>query len=130
MALERLRRELFGADPDAREAAIVVLAQSSRDEALDLLLEHVETAPLPADRASALRALGLHRTDRALAIALQTIASGEPADAQATIAGLAARRFDPGLRTRVEEAARRNADAEALDAAIQAAFGARDDGEG
>jgi hypothetical protein len=121
LALPRLRAALFGDDADAREAAAVVLAQSSRDDALDLMREHIEDAALPGDRAGTLRALGLHRTDRALDLALEVIAGGVPADAEAAIAGLAARRFEPGVRERAVEAARRNG-APRLEAALRVAF--------
>jgi hypothetical protein len=121
VALPELRNELFGTDQDAREVAAVVLGQSSRDDALDLLIAYVEATPQAAHRAAALRALGLHRTERALDVALQRIAGGEGADAEAVIAGLAARRFESGIRDRVLAAARQNSDA-SLEAAIEAAF--------
>src|SRR5258708_18608176 len=104
-ALQHLRSALFGSNPPARDAAALVPAQSGRDDALDLLLAYIEGAPLALDGAVALRALGLHRSDRALDFVLKVIATGEIADAEAVIAGLAARRFEAGPVERAREAA-------------------------
>ena len=119
--LPRLRAALAGGDHPSREAAVIVLAQSGRDEGLDLLLEHIAGQVRSIDRAGALRALGLHRTERALAAALQIVRAGAAADAEATIAGLAARRFETEVVERVRAAVRENGDARLL-AALAAAF--------
>jgi hypothetical protein len=122
LALPGLRAAL---GTDRREIAAVVLGQSNRDDALAVLLEAIDYegsaslrpptgkavgAPaadlaLADDRAPILRALGLHRTEGALAAALEIIKTGGASDAAAAIAGLAARRFDPKVLERVRRAA-------------------------
>jgi len=120
-ALPRLRAALFGADDGARELAALALGQSGREDALDLLLEQAREAPRTVERAPALRALGLHRSERALAALLEVIATGPVADGEIALAGLAARRFDRGVRDRVRAAVEENGDAR-LAAALAAAF--------
>ena len=121
-ALPRLRAALAGADESAREVAALALGQSTREEALDLLLAHLEAAPLASDRAVALRALGLQRNDRALAALMKVVATGSLRDAEAAIGGLGARRFDGGVRDRTRAAAAESEHAERLRAALAAAF--------
>ena len=121
-ALPRLREALHGGDDGARELAGLALGQSSRPEALDLLLAHLEAAPRAAERAPTLRALGLQRHERALAALLDVVATGTLADAEAAIAGLAARRFDPGIREKTRAAARAHPDAARLEVSYARAF--------
>lgn len=121
-ALPRLRDALQGPDDGARELAALVLGPSTRPEALDTLLAHLEAAPRASERAPTLRALGLQRNDRALAALLNVVETGTVQDAEAAIAGLAARRFDAGVRERTRAAARENPAAERLEAAFASAF--------
>jgi HEAT repeat protein len=94
--------------PLARECALLALAQSGRDDALTAILEHLEAEVHAPRREEAIRALGLHRTERALAALLGFIAEGSLTTAKAATAALAARRFDPGVYPRVAEAVRQN----------------------
>ncbi len=121
-ALPRLRDALHGADEGARELAALVLGPSTRPEALETLLAHLEAAPRASERAPTLRALGLQRNDRALAVLLSTVATGRIQDAEAAVAGLAARRFDPGVRERTRAAVRENPAADRLAGALAGAF--------
>jgi HEAT repeat protein len=121
-ALPRLRDALHGADDGARELAALALGPSTRPEALDTLLAHLEAAPRASERAPTLRALGLQRNDRALAVLLNVVETGTIQDAEAAVAGLAARRFDPGVRERTRAAARANPSAERLEPALVSAF--------
>jgi hypothetical protein len=121
-ALPRLAAALHGADDGARELAALALGQSTRPEALDLLLAHLEAAPRASERAPTLRALGLQRNDRALAALLKIVETGPVRDAEAAIAGLSARRFDTGVRERARAAARAHPEAERLTAALASAF--------
>jgi hypothetical protein len=125
-ALPRLHAALFGGDGEPRELAALALGQSGRDDALDLLLEQLREAPRALERAPALRALGLHRSERALEAALDVIAGGAVADAEAALAGLGARRFERGLPDRVRAAVRKNGDPR-LAAALAAAFPSGED---
>jgi HEAT repeat protein len=126
-ALPKLRGALSGADRGDREAAALALGQSKRDDALDALLEALAHSPEAVDRATILRAVGLHRSDRALNAVLDVVATGRDADAEAAVVALAPRRFDPGARARVEQAARRNEHVR-LDAAIRSTFGSDETG--
>lgn len=106
--LERLAPLLSGDDAETREVAALALGQSNRPDALELLLASLETAARPADREALLRALGLHRSEKAADALLSRIATAAPRDAEAALLAIAPRRFEPGLRERVLEAARRN----------------------
>lgn len=121
-ALPRLRDALHGPDDGARELAALVLGPSTRPEALEMLLAHLEAAPRASERAPTLRALGLQRNDRALAVLLEIVETGAIQDAEAALSGLAARRFDPGVRERTRAAARENPAAERLEAVLASAF--------
>jgi HEAT repeat protein len=124
-ALPIARRFLDGTSEE-REIATVVLGQSGRGDALDLLVEFLKDSPMPAWRALALRGLGYHRSERALNVLLETVSGGAPADAEAAIKALAARLFERGLRERTEEAARANSRAD-LRPIIDRAFSAATD---
>jgi HEAT repeat protein len=121
-ALPWLRDTLHGADDGARELAALALGQSTRPEALDTLLAHLEAAPRASERAPTLRALGLQRNDRALAVLLKIVQTGTIQDAEAAVAGLAARRFDAGVREQTRAAARENLAAARLEAVLASAF--------
>jgi hypothetical protein len=108
-ALPRLDARLQGDDEGARELAALALGQSRRAEALALLLKALEACVLPAERATLLRAIGLHRSEPALHALLARIAEGAAPDARAAVQALAARRFEPGVPEKVREAAARNA---------------------
>lgn len=95
-------------DAEHAEVAALALGQSGSDAALDLLLARIESTVLAHERATFWRALGLHRTERALAALLATIAEGGQADAAAAVAALAVRRYDPGVPERARAAAARN----------------------
>lgn len=116
-AFPRLRESLDRAD----EMAAMVLGQSSRPEALDLLLRYLAETEGSSARAIALRAIGLHRSERSVETLLEVIATGSPHDAAAALGGLAARRFEAGVREKAHSAAARNRDAD-LDEALAAAF--------
>jgi HEAT repeat protein len=120
-ALPRLADALAGADAAARELAALALGQSGRDDALDLLLADLESPPL-SERTGTLRALGLHRSERALAALLEVIATGVPSIARAAIAALSPRRFDPKVRERAQEATARNDAAASLARELAALF--------
>jgi HEAT repeat protein len=121
-ALPRLRAALHGANDGERELAALALGQSTREEALDLLIEHLEAAPRASERSPTLRALGLQRNERALAALLKIVEAGHFQDAEAAVAGLGARRFDAGVRERTYAAAGANPDAARLRAALASAF--------
>lgn len=116
-AFPRLRECLERAD----EMAAMVLGQSTRPEALDLLLEHLASTEGASARAVALRAVGLHRSEKALETLLRVIATGSPRDATAALAGLGARRFEAGVREKARRAAEENREAD-LESALADAF--------
>ena len=99
----------------------MVLGQSPRPEALDLLLEHLASTKGSSARAIALRAVGLHRSEKAIETLLEVIATGSPTDAAAALAGLGARRFEAGVREKARRAAGQNRDAD-LEIALADAF--------
>jgi HEAT repeat protein len=121
LAAPRLRALLFGEDDDPRELAAIALGQSGREDAAGLLIEYMEATPLAAERAIALRGLGLHRSDRALEVLLAVIADGGARDAAEAVKALSARRFDPRVRERVAAAVARAGHA-GLDAVMAEAF--------
>src|SRR5262249_17479002 len=94
---------------EQRELAALALGQSRRPDALELLRAALARCVRSVKRLPLLRAIGLHRSDEALAIVLGVIADGAPADAEAAVAALGARRFEPGIAPQVRAAARRNA---------------------
>ncbi len=108
-------------DEALQEVAALALGQSRREDALACLAEALEGEVLGRKRAPLLRAMGLHRSDRALAALLRIIAEGERADAEAAVESLAHRSFEPGLEERVRAAAAQNPNAD-LSAALRSAF--------
>ena len=99
--LPRLRALLRGSSADLRELAAIALGQSGLEPAATALVEAMEATPLAAERVVCIRALGLHRTDRALGVLCDLVTDGPPADAEAAVKSLAARRFDKGVREKV-----------------------------
>jgi len=119
-----LLRELLDGPSQARELAAEVLGQSSREDAMDVLLEFIENCPLAAARAVVVNAIGLHRSDRALDALLKMIAEGRSVDAVASVRALSSRKFDPRLRQRVQDEVRQRKDV-AVDQAFAEAFDVR-----
>lgn len=114
-------KERLHANDDTTKLAALALGQSRRDDALAPLLGGLESCVRSKDRAVYLRAIGLHRSDRALDAMLAVIAADNATDARAAVLALAPRRFDPRARERVTEAAR-NACVD-LSAELEKAFG-------
>jgi HEAT repeat protein len=106
--LRELEPLLFGSDESRRELAAIVLGQSGREDSLDLLLAYLERAVSPDDRAPVMRAVGIHRSERARVFLLERIATGSAFEAKAAILALGARSFEQGLPTLVREAGRKN----------------------
>ncbi len=123
--MAKARAHLEGGDEGMREVAALALGQSRREEALELLLAAVGDELLARRRAVLLRALGMHRSDRALSSLLEIIAQGSLVDAKTAVESLAFRGHEPGLAERVRGAAARND--EDLADAIRTAFGASGD---
>jgi hypothetical protein len=115
------RPMLAGPDASAREVAALALGQSSRDDALALLLDALAVSALSADRAALFAGIGLHRSERARSALVDVVAGGSERDARAAVSALSAARFEPGLEARVRDAATRNARAD-LAEALAAAF--------
>ena len=107
-ALRELEPILYGASESRREDAAIALGQSGREDALALLLAYLERAASPDDRAPILRAVGIHRSERAREFLLERIATGSAPEAKAALGALGARSFEPRLQTLAREAARRN----------------------
>jgi HEAT repeat protein len=120
-ALPRLRTLLLGPDEEKRELAAIALGNSGRDDAASVLIEAMEATPLAAERALAIRALGLHRSDRALDVLVELIATGGPRDAEEAVRALAPRRFEARARSRIEAAVAGRGDAR-LSATLATAF--------
>lgn len=119
--LGKAKTHLEGGDEELREVAALALGQSRREDALELLLAARSNELLARRRAVLLRALGMHRSDRALAELLEIIAEGNLADAKIAVESLSFRSHEPGLTERVRDAAARNRKADLSDA-IHTAF--------
>jgi hypothetical protein len=109
-----------GARAERRELAAVALGQSRRDDALALLIDRLERCVSQEEREPILRGIGLHRSERALATLIDIVTDGRAGDAAAAIVALGARRYEPGVASRVRAAAARN-DAD-LTAALASVF--------
>ena len=108
VGVPKLRPLLAGKNPEKRELAALAFGQSGRDDAVELLIAAVTSCVLEADREVLLRALGLHRSDKAANHLLTIISEGPEKDAKAAVSALATRRFEPGMRERALEAGRAN----------------------
>jgi len=120
-ALRELEPILLGKDDAKRELAAIALGQSGRDDSLDLLFAYLERAVSSDERAPILRAVGIHRSERARDFLLERIATGSAPEAKAAIAALGERSFEPGLGELVRHAAQGN-DRVELDAVVDEAF--------
>jgi HEAT repeat protein len=109
---------LNGADPGMRELAALALGESRREDALDRLLEALERSAESKGRATVLRALALHRSERALAALLHAISTGPLAEAKVALEALAPRAGESGLGEQVRAAAAQHQDASALQAVL------------
>ena len=117
----RAANHLGGEDGDLHEVAALALGQSRREDALDALLSALSSEVLPRRRSVLLRALGLHRSDRAVETLLEVVATGDRVDAKAAVDSLSVRSAEPALAERVRAAAARNAGVD-LVASIREAF--------
>ncbi len=120
-ALPKLEQKLAARDEQECELAALALGQSRRAEALALLQRALAACVRGEERATFLRAIGLHRSEQALTALLEIVATGGAADARVALEALAVRRYEPGVPERVREAAARNANA-ALRAQYEVAF--------
>jgi hypothetical protein len=120
--IAELRSLLFDGDEQLRELAALTLGESRREEAIDLLFEALDRTVLPEERKVLLRALGFCRHERARDFLLDRIATGSAPEAKAAVSALGEQRREPGIREKVEEAARLN-ERVTLDAAIAEVFG-------
>lgn len=118
--LERLAPLLSTGNAEEREVAALALGQSNRPDAGELLLAQLEVAASSSQREPLLRALGLHRSDKAAAALLERIATAPPKDAEAALHALAPRRFEPGLREKIVDAVKRNTRADLSSAVAKA----------
>jgi HEAT repeat protein len=119
--LPRLAAMLSGKDAALADLAAIALGQSGRDDAAGVLIEFMQSTPLAAERIVAVRALGLHRSDRALDVLLAIVADGPARDAEAAVRALSARRFEPRVSERVRDAVARSGRS-GLEAVLAEAF--------
>jgi HEAT repeat protein len=112
---------LHGQDEGLHEVAALALGESRLEDALDQLLSALSSELLPRRRPVLLRALGLHRSDRAVEALLQVVATGNEGDAKAAVGALSVRSGEPGLAERIRVAAARNGGVD-LTATIRGAF--------
>lgn len=114
-------------DGPLREAAVMALGQSRREEALPLLLRFAESRPTGAgegagERWVALTAVAVLRSSEALAYLLKLVREAPPDLAAQAVRALALHRYDEGLRGKVEAEVRARRDA-GLSRACTEAFG-------
>lgn len=102
VGLPRLTTVLRGEDAETRELAALALGQSNRADALDVLITALDVAGTSRNREPLFKAVALHRSDRAINVLLELLGSETQADAQAALEALATRRFEPGVRSKVE----------------------------
>ena len=120
-AIPLLRDRLIrGGDPDDQDLVRIVLGQHRSTAAVELLISWFGDSVLAADKARAIDAIGLHRSDAARAFLLERVADGSPPVARAAIEALAIHRYDDKLRERVEAAARENPSADVVEAVAKA----------
>lgn len=102
VGLPRLTTLLRGEDAETRELAALALGQSNRTDALDVLVTALNAASTSRTREPLFKAVALHRSDRAISVLLESLGSATQADAQLALEALATRRFEPGVRGKVE----------------------------
>ena len=107
-ALTVLKPLLFSADESLRELAALSLGESRQEASLALLLENLGDTVLSRERAIVLRAIGLHRSERALQTLLTIISEGSALDARLAVEALGVRRFETGIQEKAYEAAQKN----------------------
>jgi HEAT repeat protein len=113
---------------DASDAAALALGQSHRDDALGLLVDALGAEVRAVSRATLLRAIGAHRSERAVEVLLRTVAEGDGGDAGVAVEALLARRADPDLLERTRVAVEQNPNARLTDrirAALEGRAGER-----
>jgi hypothetical protein len=91
-------------DEEEREVVALAFGQSNRADACAALIAALEACPVEHQREVLLRGLGLHRADAALEALLGIIARPGIEGATAAIRALAPRRFESGVRAKVEAA--------------------------
>jgi hypothetical protein len=119
LAMKRFVEQLKSDDAQLKELAALALGQSTRVEAAQALIDAAGECVLSSERSVLLRALGLHRSDRALEALIQVLEGDNETDARAVLQALAARRFEANVRERVKQAVRGRA---ALDQDFAEAF--------
>ena len=102
VGLPRLTAMLRGEDAEQRELAALALGQSNRADALDVLVAALTAAGTSRNREPLFKALGIHRSDGAITTLLEALGSENQTDAQTALEALATRRFEPGVRGKVE----------------------------
>jgi HEAT repeat protein len=118
-ALSILSLLLCEKDEALREMAAITLGESKRDDALSLLLQNLEGLVLPKERSVIFRALGLHRSERALQVLLSVVSEGSTVDAKVAVESLGARRFEHEILEKVRAAAQKNKKAKLADVITQ-----------
>lgn len=102
VGLPRLTAMLRGEDAEQRELAALALGQSNRADALEVLINALAAAGISRNREPLFKALGIHRSDGAITTLLEALGSENQTDAQTALEALATRRFEPGVRGKVE----------------------------
>lgn len=102
VGLPRLTTLLRSDDDEVRELAALALGQSNRADGLEALIDALTAAGTSRNREPLFKALGIHRSDRAIATLLEALGSENQTDAQTALEALATRRFEPGVRAKVE----------------------------
>lgn len=123
-ALPRARALVRDPDPEIREAAAVALGTCPAEAAAAVLAGELEDAVLADGRLPILRALALHRSERALDLLAAAVAEGALADAREAIRALAARRDEARVVERIRAAVLQRGEA-ALEDELAEAFGVR-----
>jgi HEAT repeat protein len=122
--LRALQPMLFGSDPKKRELSALALGEARTEDALEMLFDYLDRTVMPQERAVAIRALGLNRSDRARDFLLDRVTNGSTPEAKVAVAALGTRAYEPGLAEQVCKAAQGNARVD-LRADVAAAFPGR-----
>lgn len=112
-------RELLGnwlsqTNEERREVAALALGQDRAEPSSELLIHWLDGLAWDQDIELGMRALALHRSERARQYLIDCIASESRTRAHAAIAALAAHRYDHQLTERVRAAAQRSDDSTRL----------------